>query len=84
MSPTRYLDSGLTAQMHIGAGNGCCRSRPANPELEPVGGRGPCARTSAGADAAEKEELCLCGDQVVDRGSIPNRSMRAIVRPRQE
>lgn len=42
-------------------------------ELEPSGARGPCARVPAGAAAAEKEVLSLCGGQVVARGSIPGR-----------
>jgi hypothetical protein len=42
-------------------------------ELEPSGARRPSARASAGADAAAKEELCLCGGHEVARGSIPSR-----------
>jgi hypothetical protein len=44
-----------------------------NPELEPAGASRPGARASTGTTVAEKEELCLCGDQRVARGSIPNR-----------
>jgi hypothetical protein len=46
---------------------------PANTELEPPGARKASARATAGADAAEKEELSLCGDRAVARGSIPTR-----------
>jgi len=53
--------------------NGRLNSPLSNPELEPPGARTAARPTSAGADAAEKEELRLCGGRVFARGSIPGR-----------
>lgn len=47
--------------------------RLSNQELEPSGARGPSVRASAGASAAAKEELGLCGCGHDARGSIPAR-----------
>jgi hypothetical protein len=44
-----------------------------NTELEPSGARRPSVRGMPGVLAADKEELRLCDDQVVARGSIPSR-----------
>jgi len=49
-----------------------------NPEMDLPGPRGPRARGSAGAAAAEKEELGLCGSGLVARRSFPGRYAAAL------
>ena len=62
VSPRRWVESPLRPT-----------TPPPNQELEPRRARGLSARASAGVDAAEKDELCLCDNRQVARGSIPAR-----------
>ena len=50
-----------------------CAGSPLNEEMDLTGTRRAERPAAAGADAAEKEELRLCGGQVVARRSFPKR-----------